>query len=321
MVERVTDTRGIESAPIGRILDEARNKTESRHGELRDFRPFEGLVVAQPFRALAALRFALRNDDVPTGFWEALLSNWPEETPQVALARRPYRLPASKRCFGSDEILCSQMVPKHLILVSTKPGAAHLTEADRPRALAILDKVIAIYVAMPPELTKSGIGHTSVGGVVQDRSEVSINKAINSPIGVLAEVLSRLMPDTATEQGTMPDGLGERFEALFEANGDGGGHAACVVARHFPWIDHCFPEWTHRVLRPMFSIDHPLSEAVWHGFAQSREWPTTKTLKMLCPHLLALLKGEPVWGWINLKSSIWFKRWWFSPDLRRTAAL
>src|SRR3546814_2797556 len=79
MVERVTDPRGIETAPIGKILDEARNKTESGHGELRDFRPFEGLVVAQPFRALAALRFALRNDDVPTGFWEALLSNWRSE--------------------------------------------------------------------------------------------------------------------------------------------------------------------------------------------------------------------------------------------------
>src|SRR3546814_3210936 len=48
MVERVTDTRGIETAPTGKILDEARNKTESGHGELRDFRPFEGLVVAQP---------------------------------------------------------------------------------------------------------------------------------------------------------------------------------------------------------------------------------------------------------------------------------
>src|SRR3546814_17269747 len=75
------------------------------------------------------------------------------------------------------------------------------------------------------------------------------------------------MPDTATEQGPMPDGLGERFEALFEANGDGGGHAACVVARHFPWIDHWFPEWTHRVIRPMLAVNHPLSEAVWHGFA------------------------------------------------------
>src|SRR3546814_9429019 len=53
MVERVTATRGIETAPIGKILDEARNKTESGHGELRDFRPFEGLVVAQPFRDLA----------------------------------------------------------------------------------------------------------------------------------------------------------------------------------------------------------------------------------------------------------------------------
>src|SRR3546814_19584541 len=52
MVERVTDTRGIETAPIGKILDAARNKTESGHGELRDFRPFEGHVVAQPFRAL-----------------------------------------------------------------------------------------------------------------------------------------------------------------------------------------------------------------------------------------------------------------------------
>ncbi|TXG83982.1 MAG: hypothetical protein E6R12_06040 [Sphingomonadales bacterium] len=287
-VERVTDTRGIESAPIGRILDEARSKTEWRHGELRDFRPFEGLVVAQPFRALAALRFALRNDDVPTGFWEALLSNWPEETPlrlRWLVAHTVSQLP--KDALEAMRYYVPRWFQKHL---------EALTEADRPRALAILDKVIAIYVAMPPELTKSGIGHTSVGEVVQDRSEVSINKAINSPIGVLAEVLSRLMPDTATEQGTMPDGLGERFEALFEANGDGGGHAACVVARHFPWIDHCFPEWTHRVLRPMFSIDHPLSEAVWHGFAQSREWPTTKTLKMLCPHLLALLKGEPVWG-------------------------
>src|SRR3546814_18875576 len=49
MVERVTDTRGIETAAIGKILDEARNKTESGHGEPRDFSPFEGLVVAQPF--------------------------------------------------------------------------------------------------------------------------------------------------------------------------------------------------------------------------------------------------------------------------------
>src|SRR3546814_15604212 len=89
------------------------------------------------------------------------------------------------------------------------------------------------------------------------------------------------MPDTATEQGPMPDGLGERFEALFEANGDGGGHAACVVARHFPWIDHWFPEWTHRVIRPMLAVNHPLSEAVWHGFAVNPRWPSRETQRFL----------------------------------------
>lgn len=300
MVERVTDTRGIESVPVGKILDEARSKTENRHGELRDFRPFEGLVAAQPFRALAALRFALRNGDVPTGFWEALLANWPEETSlrlRWLVAHTVSQLP--KYALEALRYYVPRWLQKHL---------EALTEADRPRALGIFDQITAVYVAMPPELTKSGIGYTSVGGVIQDRSEVSINKAINSPIGELAETLWRLMPDKAIKQGPTPDGLGGRFEALFEANGDGGGHAACVVAGHFPWLDYWFPEWTHRVLRPMFAIDHPLSEAVWHGFAQSPQWPSTKTLKMLCPHLLALLKGEPAWGLDESEKRHWIQK-------------
>ena len=287
MVERVTDTRGIESAPIGKILDEARSKTESRHGELRDFRPFEGLVAAQPFRALCALRFALRDGEIPTGFWEALLSNWPDETSlklRWLLADTVAQLSADS--LEALRYYVPRWFQKHL-------GA--LAAADRQRALAGFDRVIAVYVAAAPDVTKSGIGHATVGGVLQDRSEVSASKAINSPVGVLAEALWHLMPDTATAKGPLPDGVGERFEALFGASGDGGGHAACVVARHFPWLDHWFPDWTHRVLRPMFALDHPLSEAVWHGFATGPQWPSTQTLRMLCPSLLGLLKGEPAW--------------------------
>jgi hypothetical protein len=314
MVERVTDTRGIETVPIGKILDEARNKTESRHGELQDFRPFEGLVASLPFRALAALRFALRNGDVPTAFWEALLSNWPEETSlklRWLLAHTVSNLPAD--ALVALRYYVPRWFEKHL---------EALAEADRFRALAILDKVIAVYVEAAPEVTKSGIGHTTVGGVVQDRSEVSVSKAINSPIGVLAEALWDLMPDTASEKGPMPDGVGERFEALFGANGDGGGHAACVVARHLPWLDHWFPEWANRVLRPMFAIDHPLSEAVWHGFAASPQWPSTKTLKMLCPHLLALLMGEPAWELDESeKQSLVQKMVWLSEPLSNDGQL
>ena len=45
----------------------------------------------------------------------------------------------------------------------------------------------------------------------------------------------------------------------------------------------------------MFALDHPLSEAAWHGFATSPQWPSTQTLRMLCPYLLDLLQGEPAW--------------------------
>lgn len=287
MVERVIDTRGIESVPIGKILDEARKKTEDRLGELRDYRPFEGLVASQPFRALAALRFATRKGEVPTRFWETLLTNWPDGTSlrlRWLVAYTVAQLPADTL----EELRHSvpRWFEKHL-------GA--LAEADRTRALAIFDKVITAYVGAAPDVTKSGIGNTTVGGVVQDRSEVSVDKAINSPVGVLAEALWHLMPDTATEQGPMPDSVGERLELLFTANGDGGGHAACVVARHFTWLDHWFSEWSHRVLRPMFAIDHPLSEAVWHGYAASPGWPSADTLRILCPSLLAVLKGEATW--------------------------
>lgn len=300
MVERVTDTRGIESVPIAKILDDARSKTENRHGELRDFRPFEGLVTSQPFRALAALRFALRSGEVPTNFWEALLSKWPDGT-----SLRLRRLAANTLCELPADALetLRYYVPrwfeKHL---------KALADADRAGALATFDRVIAAYVAAAPNVTTSGVGHTSVGGVIQDRSEVSVSKAINSPIGQLAQALWELMPNTATERMPMPDGVGERLELLFGASGDGGGHAACVVARHFAWLDYWFSEWSDRILRPMFAIDHPLSEAVWHGFATSPSWPSTKTLKILCPHLLAVLKGKSTWQLDESEKRHWVQK-------------
>jgi len=299
-VERVTETRGIESVPIGKILDEAQSKTERHHQELRDFRPFEGLVASQPFRALAALRFALRNGGVPSGFWEALLSNWPAATSLRLRWLAAHTI--SKLPVNALEAL-NHYVPrwfeKHL---------RALAEADRSRAFAILDRVIAVYIAAASDVTKSGIGHTTVGGVVQDRSEVSVSKAINSPIGIFAEALWHLMPDRATAKGPMPEGVGERFEALFGANGDGGGHAACVVAQHFPWLDYWFSEWSNGVLRPMFAIDHPLSEAVWHGFASASQWPSANTLRILCPSLLAFLRAEANWTLDESEKRHWVQK-------------
>jgi hypothetical protein len=153
-VERVTETRGIESVALSEIVNAARDKTESRHGELRDYRPFEGLVASQPFRALAALRFALRKGDIPIDFWKALLSDWPDETS----LRLRWLVAETIKGLSSDTLIALRFyVPrwfqKHL---------ASLAEANCARALTIFDKIAAVYAATDPEFTESGIGQTTL---------------------------------------------------------------------------------------------------------------------------------------------------------------
>jgi hypothetical protein len=286
-VERVIDTQGIETVAIGAVLDAARAKTERRFGEFRDYRPFDGLVNLRPFGALSALRRELRQGRAPTDFWQSLLTNWPDETAlrlRWLLAETIERLP--------NEALLSL---RHYLPRWLQKHWGGLADANRPRALRLFDSVSKVYINAEREITKSAIGETTVGGVVQDRSQVSMSKAINSPIGVLTQTFWHLMPETANVDGPLPEGVAERLEGLISANGDGGGHAVCVIMSHFPWLDHWFSEWTHRVLLPVLLVKNPLSEAAWHGYAYSQHWPSTKTLKVLCPSLLALLKGDAQW--------------------------
>lgn len=286
-VEQVIDTQGIESVEIGTVLEAASAKTERRYGEFRDYRPFDGLAIKYPFRALSALRFDLRQGRAPTEFWQSLLTNWPDETSlrlRWLLAETIQRLP--NEALVSLRYYLPRWLQKHW---------AELADADRSRALDLFDCIAAVYIKAERNNTKSAIGDTTIGGVVQDRSQVSLNKAINSPIGVLTETLWHLVPKTADVDGPLPEGVGQRLEALISANGDGGGHAVCVIMSHFAWLDHWFSEWTSRVLLPLLVVKHSLSEAAWHGYPYSRNWPSTKTLKVLCPSLLALLRGEAKW--------------------------
>src|SRR3546814_1798241 len=45
----------------------------------------------------------------------------------------------------------------------------------------------------------------------------------------------------------------------------------------------------------MLADNHPLSDAVWHGFAVKPRWPSRETQRFLCGHLMAILKGDANW--------------------------
>ncbi len=286
-IERVTELRGLDTLPINRIVSVALARTEDRFDVLKDFRPFEGMVKTFPFKSLAALRFSLKNGDFPVRFWQNLLSEWPDETP----LRLRWLLASTIASLSHDHALelryyLPRWLEKHL---------AALAKEDRRRALELFDAVLKPFLDAKAETTKSGIGHTSVGGVIQDRSEVSISKAINSPVGVLTEALWSLSPKKASAKRPLPRYIGNRLEALFSVQGDGGGHAACVMAQRMGWLEYCYPAWMKEVMLPLFSLSHPLSEAVWHGLAYDRNGLSGPTLKQLNEPFLALLRSEADW--------------------------
>jgi hypothetical protein len=290
-IERVTEIRGLDTIPIGRIVTVAEERTEDRFDELRDYRPFEGLVASQPFRALAGLRFALRQGKFPLRYWQNLLSEWPDGASlrlRWFLAYTVSRLPDEQAL--ELRYYLPRWLEKHLDALAKK---------NRSAALAIFDAVVAPYLRAKPEQTTSGIGNSTIGGVEQDRSEVSIDKAINSPVGMLAEALWRLLPKKASNKRPMPPMppfVGNRLKLLFTITGNGSGHAACVVAQRMGWLDYCFRDWEHKVMLPLFDLSNPLSEAVWHGLAYDRNGLTSDTLKALNEPLLGMLSGKANWN-------------------------
>jgi hypothetical protein len=286
-IERVTELRGLENLPINKIVEAAVERTEDRIDELKDYRPFVGMVSAFPLRALSALRYEMRHKRFPIQFWKDLLSDWPENSkPRLhwLLAKTLTKLPAT------EALELAYYVPDWL-----RKYLPILAQEGRDAALSVFDAISALYLSGSGEKVKSGIGHTSVGGVVQNRSEVSISKTINSPIGKLTEALWTFLPKNASSKRPMPTKIGKRLTALFQAPGDGGGHALCFLTSRLGWLDYCYRQWMSDEIIPTFSLSHPLAEAAWHGFAYNQHWPSQATLQLLKEPLLEVLRGQMDW--------------------------
>jgi hypothetical protein len=167
---------------------------------------------------------------------------------------------------------------------------------SRLEALQIFDGFLRPFLECTPEKTASGLGTSSIGGVVQERSEFSVSKAINSPVGKLTEALWKLTtPIRAKKLGKPNRNLAERFTDLTNAAGNGAGHAVTSLTQRLGWIEYCFEEWNNSFLIPMFDLDHRLSEAAWHGLACDRNKLSLDTLQHLKPLWTAILKEESPW--------------------------
>lgn len=284
MIHEVKQPLGLEHVPLADVVATATALSTEDLRSLQHFRPFSGLVVEHPVHALAALRLHHRCADYPEAFWLSLLSDWPEAAPRRAtwlLALTLPRLPA--RVLWRLRFYAPSWLRRFL---------PRLAVADLAGALAAFDALLARYSDMP-EL-ESSIGETSVGGVVQARSQVSVEKALNSPAGALTNALFDILPEP-TRRGALPAWFTGRLEQLLGLRGIGAGHAAALVARRLQWFDFWARRWTHSTFLPLFRPGHRLAEAVWHGLLSSGPSLTGSTWRMLKPSMLAVAASETSW--------------------------
>ena len=162
-----SDPSPIIDAPISQIIPLARQHTGRAFPEPYDRRPFDGLVVQRPVRAVAALTHAARQGEYPAKFWRSALREWPDEARYrlswlfgARLARLPSEIVAE---LGYD-VFC--WLRKHLLKLAAQ---------DQPRALSIFDAL----------LEKLFIGEAEVeqSEEHQDRSRRTHNHAVSAPQG------------------------------------------------------------------------------------------------------------------------------------------
>jgi hypothetical protein len=286
VIHRVTDPQGLDAAPLPDVVSLAQSLSRDDHRRLRDYRPFDGLVQTAPLKALSALRLMAKQSEWSEQFWRSLISNFPDNESKrlaVLMGHTIARLP--------ENIFVRV---RYQVGSWTLKFAGPLIGRDRKAGLAAFDAIVDRFFRIPPETLQSALGETSVGGVPKPESRFSINKAINSPGGDLAMVLIRLI-GKGRKGRKMPAYIAKRLERLFELPGDGAGHAASVVAAEFGWLHYWFGDWAERLIQ-MFKLNHPLSEAMWHGLSTDRNLLSDEAARLLKTPILELLEGRGSWS-------------------------
>lgn len=296
-IERVTATQGLEALAPAEVVPVAQTLSTDNIRELRDYRPFDGLVASFPLRAISALRAEARKGEYPSDLWQSLMSNWPDDTSSRLLwlaAETISRLP-------DDTFFALQYTFPRWI----ERQFAKLIAQNRSHALRIFDRIVDRFMGASPQQLGSSVGTTTMGGVVIDRSEVSISKAINAPGGELAETLFSLLKGRRGKR--FPAYLRSRISRLLQLPSVGGGHAAAVTARRLSWIEYWDAAWAQELL-PMFEVAHPLAEAMWHGVSHDPRFLTPASQGQIKAAYLTVLSGDAPWNLDSSEREDLFKR-------------
>jgi hypothetical protein len=285
-IERVTDPTALINVEVRKIVPLSLELSIDKHHELKSIRPFDGLVTASPRKALSALRYELKNGRFHVKYWMSLIQNWPDSSS----IRAKWLLALTISRLDQGQIL----ELKHYIPSWLKLNAKALYLVKRRLLLDAHDLIAQKLIFSEEEQLESAILQTTIGGKAIDKSQVSVDKAINSPIGILAECLWSLMPKAKKGQ-KFPKIIEIRILKLLDLDGNAGGHAVCILSMHLGYVDHWYRDWAQEHLVPRFQSTHPHSEAAWHGFSWNLSRISSSTFNLIKNSFEHVLRRQTSW--------------------------
>ena len=284
-----SDPAPIIGAPLDKVAPLAVQHTGHSLFELKEHRPFDGLVKQRPRKAVAALTHEARKGKYPTPFWDATLQEWPEDTPLRLVwvfCERLARLPSN--IVAELQSTLFRWLERHF---------PKLAGRDRTRSLRILDTLLGKLFESGPAATKSGIGEVYLAGQRLHQSRRTLDHAINGPVGRATEILLNLLKaDKPKAASHIPTDLKSRLERLIVAPGEGSDHAICTIARELRWLDYVDPDWTRATILPWFDPENPAAEPAWNGFLYDNKLPAPALFSLLKPHFLNVFAHASKWN-------------------------
>ena len=227
-----TDFEPLTSVNLAEVVDLSKKHSKRPFSEFTEYRPFKGLLLAQPFRAVSALTYESRQNSFPVEFWREAISSWPDSTSarlRWFFAQHLSRLPHDT----FNEL-------RHYIPSWAKKYLPELAKQDQKLVVEIWDRILDTFVQLGSEATKSGIGESSIGKEVE-RSRRTFFFS-HGPIGELAKTLFTILNDLQLPKSAgIPEALKTRKKNLWTVPGEGADQALSNTGIRLLWLDYLIP--------------------------------------------------------------------------------
>lgn len=283
--------------PVNEIVSRATADLQRDFGSFTNRRPFTGLIKANPRKALSALTISARDGEFPTAFWDAMITELPEDvSPRLyrTFLNRLTRLPTK-----------AVVALRHTLGRWLHRNLSKALGFDEELGWKVYDHVANEIIGAGEHATESGLGEVHQGGKIVVRSRRTYDHALNGPIGMLASALLAAIAGDEPEEGSrVPDCVRTRLERLFTVAGEGSDHAIATCTKSLNWIMYIDPVWTRERLIPWLSYEHQASEPAWNGLLNSGRNPTAELAAEIKPLLVQLYPWLEELSWDRELSEI-----------------